>query len=867
MRLLPSGQEDSTFSRLNNSFSGIFQGMVLAADGSFIVAGMESGLVFKKGLPSGLPDLTFGENGTMRIVPGPSSDTSSGSALQADGKLVMAGMTNGNLGVMRYAADGAFDATFGNEGRSTLPAPVGYILYSVADVVVSNNGFITVAGTFRKSDVAQYDLFLARLKSDGTLDTAFGQQGFVITDLGAEEHAVDMLLQADGKLVLAANQYQAGWRANLVRYNFDGSLDTSFAQDGVSLMATGGAYLNRILLQPDNRILAGGFLNFGSGISRSLLTRFKANGAVDGSFGVNGKVVEVRGPIDTVTDIALATDGTIYVTGGNLMVQRYSRDGVRDTSISWSPYQLQVPFDFRTETRSGINPQLILQSDGLILSGNFGDRSLVVAFRMNGALDERFSGDGKWIATTATRGDVKLNKLLLQRDGRLLATGTYTDTHADFVAYRFAASNRPTVTTTVAMNANGQLEISDRWSHDDQWRFGRTDTSLIVTDLSTDRRVKFTVVGLPEITGNETKQIVIPLSLLDQTRQSLIINSQGGDDKFTFSNQFNAPTFGMSIRAGAGSDTFDLSNQAVPINWVLSNATSGSARPLTRTPMTFAGVEKLVGGTNTDTFRLTYQGSADRLVIDGGGGNLDAIQLIADQDMSFATIRWPNDSLHLTVGRDQPQLYAMQNIEKATFTAGASDNWLDFSGFPGTLTVFAGAGNDTIFSGSDRSVIYGQAGNDIVFGSAQSDRLIGGDGDDVLIGSSGNDQLYGDAGKDILVGSAGADRLLGGDGNDILIGGFCSAIEALPKSRVRTLVTDTWTTAPSYALGYHYLAVLGVGRNLLKLTVGSTVLSDNEVDTYFGQADLDWFLLDAAKELNASPFGLRDQQVGERVSI
>ncbi|MDR1227590.1 MAG: hypothetical protein LBK55_00975, partial [Azoarcus sp.] len=68
-----------------------------------------------------------------------------------------------------------------------------------------------------------------------------------------------------------------------------------------------------------------------------------------------------------------------------------------------------------------------------------------------------------------------------------------------------------------------------------------------------------------------------------------------------------------------------------------------------------------------------------------------------------------------------------------------------------------GAGNDTLYGGTDANTLMGEAGDDTLYGGA---------GDDMLIGGEGNDSLYGEAGDDVLIGGTGNDNLRGETGND-----------------------------------------------------------------------------------------------------
>lgn len=107
-----------------------------------------------------------------------------------------------------------------------------------------------------------------------------------------------------------------------------------------------------------------------------------------------------------------------------------------------------------------------------------------------------------------------------------------------------------------------------------------------------------------------------------------------------------------------------------------------------------------------------------------------------------------------------------------------------FKGFPLTVTVRGGAGDDLIdmrgFGGRSATVLDGGEGNDRIDGAPGDDTLYGGLGDDTLNGLAGNDLLDGGAGRDSLDGGGGNDALYGGDdddqirggvGNDVMVGG------------------------------------------------------------------------------------------------
>ena len=123
-------------------------------------------------------------------------------------------------------------------------------------IAIEDDGDIVVAGASSQPETG-WDFALARYEPDGSLDPSFGQNGRVTTDLGASEGANALVLQPDGKLVVAG---ESGGDFALARYNPDGSLDTSFSGDGIVTtdFAGWGDVAYAVALQDDGRIVAAG---------------------------------------------------------------------------------------------------------------------------------------------------------------------------------------------------------------------------------------------------------------------------------------------------------------------------------------------------------------------------------------------------------------------------------------------------------------------------------------------------------------------------------------------------------------------------------------------------------------------------------
>ena len=159
---------------------------------------------------------------------------------------------------MRYNSDGSLDTSFGSGGVVT--TAVGGSNDYVYALVQQADGKLVAAGY--SDNGSNYDFALVRYNSDGSLDTSFGSGGVVTTGVGAAyDYAYALVQQADGKLV-AAGRSNNGSNNDfaLVRYNSDGSLDTSFGSGGVVTTGVGGSndIAYALVQQGDGKLVAAG---------------------------------------------------------------------------------------------------------------------------------------------------------------------------------------------------------------------------------------------------------------------------------------------------------------------------------------------------------------------------------------------------------------------------------------------------------------------------------------------------------------------------------------------------------------------------------------------------------------------------------
>jgi uncharacterized delta-60 repeat protein len=173
---------------------------------------------------------------------------------------------------LAQAAAGDLDPTFGGGGKVTTDLKRSTDIANA--VAVQADGKLVVVGeTYRNNDSSAEDFAVARFNTDGTLDTTFGARGKVRTDFpGLAAVASSVVIQPDGKIVVAGGAFPLFTFAGdfkVVRYNSNGSLDTSFGSGGIvtTFFPGDGSYAFAVALQSDGKIIAAGtdFVDFNPG--------------------------------------------------------------------------------------------------------------------------------------------------------------------------------------------------------------------------------------------------------------------------------------------------------------------------------------------------------------------------------------------------------------------------------------------------------------------------------------------------------------------------------------------------------------------------------------------------------------------------
>lgn len=434
--------------------------------------------------PSAASDFDLGFGGTGQVVTPVGTGGSffsnptaaNATALTPDGKIILAGSTQfTNQGGQDFAAvklnsDGTVDTTFGTSGV----ARVGFDLYGFSGffnedtcyaVAVQGDGKIVLAGRVRTANF-DYDMGVARLNTDGTLDTSFGIGGKLTVQFvtnrffgGSNDEAHALLIQPDGKIVLAGftDNNVSDYDYAAARLNPDGSLDASFGTGGKATVAfnNGGGFSRdtdqayAIARQPDGKLVLAGsvqFFNFND--TDFGLTRLNVDGTLDTTFGTSGKTTvafDLNGTLgtDVAKSIAIQPDGAIVVAGSattntfffssgkDFAITRLDSTGQVDTTFGFNG-KTTISFDLASGTNDVATSVLLDATGKILVSGqaergnSFNTNDFAIArLTANGTTDDTFGFGGKITtglgsAVSQTTGGLASVR---QADGKIVIVG------------------------------------------------------------------------------------------------------------------------------------------------------------------------------------------------------------------------------------------------------------------------------------------------------------------------------------------------------------------------------------------------------------------------------------------------------------
>ncbi|HEX7090350.1 MAG TPA: hypothetical protein VF192_09440, partial [Longimicrobiales bacterium] len=284
------------------------------------------------------------------------------------GRILVAGIArdlvnlpaNDDFGVARLNADGTLDASFGSNGVAF--ADFDGRLDGADDILIQPDGSIILVGAAH-SVTADADFAIARLTSAGVLDPTFGGDGTVTIDIaGRSDGAHAGALLPDGRTVVTGRAAESGGSdpdIGIVRLLATGVPDSTFDNEGIVWPQTGAFdWAVELALDASGRVLVSGHSD-----SSAFVARYDANGAPDAGFGAGGLLLTPT--LSKANGIAVDAAGRIIIVGatsGDFGVIRLSDDGTLDTSFGTNGV-LTVDFFADFDQASDV----VIQPDGKIL--------------------------------------------------------------------------------------------------------------------------------------------------------------------------------------------------------------------------------------------------------------------------------------------------------------------------------------------------------------------------------------------------------------------------------------------------------------------------------------------------------------------
>ena len=536
-----------------------------------------------------------------------------------------------------------------------------------------------------------------------------------------------VILQPDGKIIVGGESFQTaigypgspgdesyGTRGSFtsVRLNSDGSLDSSFSQDGIALVPGNldpEAYADYVMaVQADGKVLAAQ-----PGLGGLKVERFNLDGTLDTTFGSDGAAAVVPPFIYDGLSMYATADGSVYVS-----LRGTSQAIVFKLDSSGSPDR-----DFGADGALVLNPTghygsgniaTVVQPDGSVLLGSWlyvgsdgphdpGDPVYAVQrLAADGDLDTAFGVDGVVYFDAALGLDYR-SAMTVQADGKIIIAGE---------------SNDSTAFNVLRLNVDGSFDTSFS-----------DDGKLTLEVPQGEKNYAHSVVVQPD------GKILIAGDVITR------LNADGSLDT-TFGSQDGQYHVDGSMEANQliGNDTAEII-RGLGGDDVLQGA---------------GGRDVLAGGTGADIFRFTQISDSYRTATETGSDRIldfdasqDRVDLIA---LGFTGIGDGHDgTLAIQANADGTRTYLK------SFDANADGQRFELA-FEGNLTGQLDSTN-LVFTAP---TVEGTAGKDVITGSALSE---------VIYGLAGNDRIDGGRGSDVIIGGAGADHLSGGDDPNLSVYG------------------------------------------------------------------------------------------------
>lgn len=387
-----------------------------------------------------LLDPTFGDSGKVLLgLSGFGGDRAECVTVQSDGRILVAGKRGGTeeeMAVLRLLEDGSLDPSFSGNGVATAQIGVNAEARAIA---LQPDGSIVVAGSAEFAGGAFDDVAFARFTSAGDLDPSFSDDGvFTLNAPGASDVVVTLTLQPDGRILAAGNFDGIVSDMMALRLTASGALDPSFATGGV--FNTGlhtGEVVEDMLMRADGRIVLAGGWRLTLPDADLAMLQLASDGSLDAGFGASGlfRPSEEFSTSSVVSAVEVDNGhiliaGKRYLPGGSpeeIFTGRVLTDGSWDTTYGTGGRSfLSLSEGYHGAVRDMVplpGGKALLTVDALDSS----DVSSIIVMRVlpDGGLDGTFGTAGR-VIMPCPGGGCNVSSLALDAQGRVIAVGSYT---------------------------------------------------------------------------------------------------------------------------------------------------------------------------------------------------------------------------------------------------------------------------------------------------------------------------------------------------------------------------------------------------------------------------------------------------------
>lgn len=326
--------------------------IVLVADGKVLLYGiMDGDLLLIRFNVDGSVDTDFGTNGytTVDVLTG-ESESRGDLVVRPNGKIVVVCTNDGDNGngfgtVLQFSENGILDPAFGTSGLLTIDWATGTTTEWLRDLALASNGDIYMVGytSIVGTDIIQ----VYRVNAAGALDTGFDGDGMMELPVGPDRDQPNSInVLASGKILIGGiTESDLYYDIFFALLNADGSFDPSFGTSGMVITSISAGYVTDVLPMADGKFLF--CSDFFNGVGRDMLiARMDADGSFDTSYGTDGITttrIGSQGGSETGISLAIAADGNYIMTGR--------------TGVDFNQTVVQIVLKYRSGVNSSIREE------------------------------------------------------------------------------------------------------------------------------------------------------------------------------------------------------------------------------------------------------------------------------------------------------------------------------------------------------------------------------------------------------------------------------------------------------------------------------------------------------------------------------